>query len=97
MGTRRSAAVMLGMEALFNSGCDSDRSDCELLERFIEERDDNAFEKLLVRHGAMVWSLSRRITGNAHLAEDVFQAVFLVLAGKAQYDPLQRVRCVVAL
>ncbi len=57
--------------------------DADLLERFSTRRDDAAFATLVQRHGPMVFGACRRILGNAHSAEDVFQAVFLVLARKS--------------
>ena len=58
-------------------------SDSELLQRFIATRDEAAFELLVWRHGAMVLGLCRRALRDEQLAEDAFQAVFLVLARKA--------------
>ncbi len=58
-------------------------SDRQLLERFASQRDEAAFSALLRRHGAMVFRVSRRVLGNWHDAEDVFQAAFLLLAQKA--------------
>lgn len=59
-------------------------SDTALLERFVTTRDELAFDELMRRHGPMVLGVSRRVTRDAHAAEDVFQATFLLLARKAQ-------------
>ena len=58
-------------------------SDRELLERFIERRDEQAFETLVRLHGPLVLGVCRRIVGHHHDAEEAFQATFLVLARKA--------------
>jgi RNA polymerase sigma factor (sigma-70 family) len=58
-------------------------SDEQLLADFLARRSDEAFAALLGRHGPMVLNVCRRILHDAHAAEDVFQATFLVLAGRA--------------
>src|SRR5262245_11782904 len=58
-------------------------SDTQLLERFTSARDEEAFELLARQHGPMVLSVCRRVLGDAHEAEDAYQATFLVLARKA--------------
>ena len=58
-------------------------SDRDLLERFVEARDEAAFTVLIERHGPMVLAVCRRALPNFHDAEDGCQATFLVLARKA--------------
>jgi RNA polymerase sigma factor (sigma-70 family) len=58
-------------------------ADAELLERFVAEHDQAAFEALLWRHGKMVLRTCRRILHDPAEAEDAFQATFLALARRA--------------
>jgi RNA polymerase sigma factor (sigma-70 family) len=57
--------------------------DRDLVERFVERGDGDAFAALVRRHGAMVLGVCRRIIRHEQDAEDVSQAVFLVLSRKA--------------
>jgi RNA polymerase sigma factor (sigma-70 family) len=59
------------------------RSDAELLHRFTATRDEGAFAELVRRHGPLVLGVCRRVVSDRHLADDAFQAAFVVLANKA--------------
>ncbi len=61
----------------------TEENDCELLRRFGEAHDADAFAVLMQRHGPIVLDVARRVSGDEQLAEDVFQAAFLLLARKA--------------
>ncbi len=58
-------------------------SDRQLLERFIEARDEVSFTVLIERHGPMVLGVCRRALPGLQDAEDACQATFIVLARKA--------------
>jgi RNA polymerase sigma factor (sigma-70 family) len=58
---------------------DDPRSDEELLKRFANLRDEDAFTVLVGRHGPMVWGACRRVLGEGPDAEDAFQITFLTL------------------
>jgi len=56
--------------------------DGDCLRRFVDTHDENAFAEL-VHHGPAVFGICRRALGDHQLAEDAFQAVFVILARKA--------------
>jgi RNA polymerase sigma factor (sigma-70 family) len=58
-------------------------SDRELLAHYVRDRSQDAFGELVARHIDMVFVSAHRQLHDAELAEDVTQAVFLMLARKA--------------
>ncbi len=58
-------------------------SDADLLRRYAVDRSDEAFAELVRRYVDLVYATSLRRVGDPHLADDVTQAVYLVLARRA--------------
>jgi len=57
--------------------------DIALLQSFVKEHSEAAFTTLVSRHIGLVYSAALRQTGSAPMAEEVTQAVFIILARKA--------------
>jgi RNA polymerase sigma factor (sigma-70 family) len=57
--------------------------DSQLLREFAERQSDAAFAALVTRYVNLVYSVALRQTGNPHAAEEITQAVFIILARKA--------------
>jgi RNA polymerase sigma factor (sigma-70 family) len=62
---------------------DSESSDQQLLERFVNAADGDAFQILVRRYGPLVLGVCARVLGSGHSVEDAYQATFLVLVRKA--------------
>ena len=55
-------------------------SDRELLRRFVQDGDENAFAQIVVRHAPLVMSVCRRVVGQSADVDDAFQATFFALS-----------------
>jgi RNA polymerase sigma factor (sigma-70 family) len=82
MSSQRLAIADLGR--VFEGESVTGLSEWQLLERYLERRDELAFEALVTRHGPMVLGVCRRMLGASPEAEDAFQATFLVLIRRAR-------------
>jgi RNA polymerase sigma factor (sigma-70 family) len=60
-----------------------DRDDFELLTAYVREGSESAFAALSERHVHLVHSAAWRQVNDAHVAEEITQAVFILLAKKA--------------
>src|SRR5678816_544299 len=58
--------------------------DNQLLAEFARENSEAAFAALVSRHVNLVYSVALRKTGNPNAAEEITQAVFIILAKKAR-------------
>jgi RNA polymerase sigma factor (sigma-70 family) len=54
--------------------------DRALLARYADQHDHAAFEQVVKRHRGLVFGVCRRAVRDQHIAEDAYQAAFLVLA-----------------
>jgi RNA polymerase sigma factor (sigma-70 family) len=79
----RFVAVLSQLRRVILQHGDGGLSDGQLLDRFLHERDDTAFEVLVWRHGPMVLGVARRVLHHLEDAEDILQATFLSLVRQA--------------
>ena len=68
-----------------------DASDMDLLRQYADGNSDAAFATLVSRHVNLVYSAALRKTGNPHAAEEITQAVFIILAQKAGRIPAKTI------
>ncbi len=76
--------AMRAVGQLFEGGAAATLGDGQLLARFVERRDERAFEALVDRHGSMVWATCRAVLRDPHDAEDAFQGAFVALARRSR-------------
>src|ERR1700761_8399419 len=62
-------------------------AESRLLRRYAARQDDAAFDAIVRQYAPMVYAAARRRIGDATLAEDVTQAVFMILTTKAKSVP----------
>jgi RNA polymerase sigma-70 factor (ECF subfamily) len=77
-------AVTFSPPAYIHIAMEPPAGDWGLLRRYALERDEAAFAQLARRHVNVVFSAALRRVGNREMAEDVTQAVFVILAKKAK-------------
>jgi uncharacterized protein (TIGR03435 family) len=58
--------------------------DIALVKQFAENGSEPAFAEIVSRHVNLVYSAARRKVGDAHAAQEISQAVFIILARKAK-------------
>ncbi len=80
MGETGGAIVLGHIRRLVQTERMAGLTDAQLLECFVGQRDEAAFEELVRRHGPMVLAVCSQLLRDGHLAEDVFQSTFLTLA-----------------
>jgi RNA polymerase sigma factor (sigma-70 family) len=61
-----------------------EQNDNDLLREYVEHDSEEAFAALVTRHIDKVYSVALRRTGNPHHAEEITQAVFVILARKSR-------------
>ncbi len=83
MASATLGAAIHQIHRLFEGGSVAGLSDGQLLERFIDSRDERAFEAIVQRHGPMVLTTCRAVLKDRHASEDAFQSAFASLVRRA--------------
>jgi len=65
-----------------NSGSQEELSDNELIDKFVNNNDDKAFELIVGRYMEKIYNLAYRITRDHYKSEDVLQEVYITLIKK---------------
>jgi len=83
MAANAGQSVLRQLRFVVASWKEDGRTDVELLQHFIETRDEQAFSTLVGRHSEVLWGVCQRVLRNPADAEDALQATFLRLARDA--------------
>src|SRR5215510_6065016 len=83
MAEKPASTILRQLRFVVASWKEDTRTDAELLRRFAQTRDEQAFTTLVGRHSELVWGVCLRILRNPTDAEDAVQATFLRLARDA--------------
>jgi RNA polymerase sigma factor (sigma-70 family) len=83
MADHSGVAILRQLRFVVASWKEDTRTDVELLNRFIQTRDEQAFSTLVGRHSELVWGVCLRVLKNPADAQDALQATFLRLARDA--------------
>lgn len=83
MPERQLARVVQHFRRMLTTSATTQTTDGDLLTRYVRQRDEQAFEALVDRHGPLVLGVCQRVLHNQADVEDAFQATFLVLVRKA--------------
>src|SRR5216683_2461362 len=87
MATEQLHVVLRHIRRLAGCQATGEVTDGQLLERFVTQRDEAAFELLVRRHERMLWGVCRRLLADPHDAEDAFQAAFVVPVRSRESTP----------
>ena len=60
--------------------------DMALVREYAASQSERAFEQIVARHLNLVHSAALRCVGDAHLAEEITQAVFIILATMGLFE-----------
>ena len=83
MATSQASDILRQIRATVLARDGVELTDGQLLESYVNRRDEAPLAVLVQRHGPLVWGVCCRVLRSHHDAEDAFQAAFLVLVRKA--------------
>ena len=84
MASATLGAAILQIHRLLEEGSVAGLSDGQLLERFVDSRDERAFEAIVHRHGPMVLATCQAVLKDRHASEDAFQSAFASLVRRTR-------------